>query len=193
VVPVTHFIDPMMKHLHVEYYVALASAAHWWGAAHQAPQEFDVVVSRTVLDRGVGPLRLRFHSSKLIDADEVRRVAGPRTMINVSSPDLTAVDLAMRPKLSGGLSNVATILAELPDLHTDRLATIVAKRSRSCARRLGWLLELVRPDLDLEELRMVARPSTGSPTLLAARGSHDGDIDTRWGVLVNTTVEPDDL
>ena len=193
VVPAAHFIDPMMKHLGVDYYVAYATAAQWWGAAHQAPQEFDVVVSRHVLDRDLGRVRLRFHTSKQIDATEVRRVAGPRTMVSVGSADLTAVDLASRPKLGGGLSNVATILAELPDLDGGRLAIITAKRSRSDARRLGWLLELVRDDLDLGAMRELAQPGQGQPTLLAATGSRQGQLDERWGVLVNATVEPDEL
>ena len=193
VVPAVHFIDPMMTHLDVDYYVALASAAQWWGAAHQAPQAFDVVASRHVLDREVNGVRLRFHISTRIDSDEVSRVAGPRTMFNVASPNLTAADLAMRPKHAGGLSNVATILAELPDLDGSRLATVVGKRSRADARRLGWLLALVRDDLDFVELEELAQPEHGQPTLLAAKGSRRGDVDTRWGVVVNTTVEPDEL
>lgn len=192
-VPAAHFIDPMMKHLGVAYYVAYASAAQWWGAAHQAPQQFDVVVSRHVLNRDIDRVRMRFHISKRIDADEVRRVAGPRTMVNVASPDLTAVDLATRPKLAGGLSNTATILAELPELDGGRLADMVSRRSRADARRLGWLLDLVRDDLDLDALRGVAQPDEGQPTLLVAKGSREGQVDSGWGVLVNTIVEPDEL
>lgn len=193
VVPASHFIDPMMNHLGVDYYVAYASAAQWWGAAHQAPQKFDTVVSRHVLDRDLGRIRMRFHTSTQIDSTEVRRVAGPRTMVNVASTDLSAVDLATRPKLGGGLSNVATILAELPELDGTRLAVIAAKRSRSDARRLGWLLALVRDDLDLSALRELAQPDQGQPTMLVATGSRQGRLDKRWGILVNTTVEPDEL
>ena len=193
VVPAAHFIDPMMKHLDVDYYIALAASAQWWGAAHQAPQVFDVVTSRHVLDRDVDRVRLRFHTSTRIEREEVRRVAGPRTMVNVASPCLTAVDLVARPNLAGGLSNVATILAELPDLAGGRLAALCARRSRSDARRLGWLLELVRDDLDLGELHALADPDHGQATLLATKGSRQGARDGRWGVLVNTTVEADDL
>jgi predicted transcriptional regulator of viral defense system len=193
VVPAAHFIDAMMKHLEADYYVAFASAAQWWGAAHQAPQTFDVVTSRHVLDRDLDRVRIRFHTSTRIDADEVRRVTGPRTMINVASPNLTAVDLASRPKLAGGLSNVATILSELPDLDGSRLAELVGRRSRSDARRLGWLLNLARDDLDLEPLHLLARAEDGQPTLLSVRGERRGDRDERWGVLVNAAVESDEL
>lgn len=193
VVPAAHFIDPMMKHLDLDYYVAYASAAQWWGAAHQAPQQFDVVASRHVVDRDVKGVRLRLHTSTRIDSDEVPRVAGPRTMVNVASTNLTAVDLATRPTLAGGLSNVATILAELPDLDEGRLAAVVARRSRSDARRLGWLLARVRDDLDLDGLAKLAQPGTGQPTLLAAKGSRTGEVDSQWRILVNTIVEPDEL
>jgi predicted transcriptional regulator of viral defense system len=43
--------------------VALLSAAELHGAAHQAPQVFQVMVDRHVRDRGVGRARLRFFAS----------------------------------------------------------------------------------------------------------------------------------
>jgi len=192
VVPAVQFIDPMMGHLGVDYYVAYASAAQWWGAAHQAPQVFDVVASRHVLDRDIGRVRLRFHMSTRIDTGAVRRVTGPRTMLNVSSPSLTAVDLATRPRAGGGLSAVGTILAELPDLDGSDLAALASRRSTADARRLGWLLDLVRGDIDLDPLTDVARPGDGRATLLDPRGPRQGPVDDRWAVIVNTTVEPDE-
>lgn len=193
VVPALHFIDPMMRHLDVDYYVAFASAAQWWGAAHQAPQEFQVVTARTVLNRDIERVRLRFYTSTKIATDAVRRVAGPRTMIEVASPDLCAVDLASRPRVAGGLANVATILAELPDLDGARMAALAAPRSRSEARRLGWLLELVASDLDLDALHVLAQPGHGKPSLLAPEGTRRGEHDERWGVIVNVTVQADEL
>ena len=43
VVPATHFIDPMMNHLGIGYYLGLATAAGWWGSSHHASQEFQVI------------------------------------------------------------------------------------------------------------------------------------------------------
>lgn len=193
VVPATHFVDPMMRHLDADYYIAFASAAQWWGAAHQAPQEFQVVTTRRVRDRQIERVRLRFYVATKLDTDAVRRVAGPRTMIKVATPNLCAVDLARRPALGGGLSNVATIFIELPDLDAAEIARLATRRPRSEARRLGWLLEMTRPDLDLTALRQVACPQDGGSTLLAPSGSRHGHLDETWSVLVNATVEPDDL
>lgn len=193
VVPATHFIDPMMKHLGADYYIAYASAAEWWGAAHQAPQEFQVAVTKRVRDRQIGRVRLRFHVVKAIDARGVRRLAGPRTTITVATPDLCAVDLAGRPELGGGLGNVATIFAELPDLHVQEIVRLASSRPRAAARRLGWLLELVRPDLGLDALRDLAEPHIGQPTLLAPKGARRGELNRSWSVIVNAAVEPDEL
>ncbi len=64
---------------------------------------------------------------------------------------------------------------------------------RPDARRLGWLLELVRNDLDLTALREVAKPGQGRPSLLASEGTRWGDHDERWGVVINAAVEADEL
>lgn len=53
-VPDAHFIDDLMAFLSRRYYVALLSAAELHGAAHQAPQVFQVMVDRHLRDRDVG-------------------------------------------------------------------------------------------------------------------------------------------
>jgi predicted transcriptional regulator of viral defense system len=191
VVPAAHFIDPMMNHLGVNYYLGFATAAAWWGSAHHASQEFQVIVSSRVPNRSIGNLRLRFVSRATFDNKSIRRVAGPRTMVNVANADLTAVDLVTEPKHVGGLSHVATILAELPDLDGGQLAVLAKKRARSDARRLGWLLSLVHYDIDLGPLRKVADPGQGQPALLSPKGPRSGEHDNYWNVLVNTIVAPD--
>ena len=45
VVPATHFIDPLMNHLGLEYYLGLATAAGWWGSSHHASQEFQIIAN----------------------------------------------------------------------------------------------------------------------------------------------------
>ena len=112
-------------------------------------------------------------------------------MLNVSTPNLTAVDLAAKPAHVGGLSNVATVLAELPDLDGPRISALAKHRNRADARRLGWLLSLVRNDLNLCTLMNVADTHHGQPTLLASNKPRTGNVNEDWNVLVNTTVEPD--
>jgi predicted transcriptional regulator of viral defense system len=49
-----------MRHLDVPYYVGWLSAAAMHGAAHHAPQVFQVAVGRHVRDRTVGRTKFRF-------------------------------------------------------------------------------------------------------------------------------------
>ena len=114
--PAEWFIDAMMVHLGRAYYVALLTAAAMHGAAHQAPQTFQVIADKHVPDRELGRNRLRFYTSRHVSEAEVERRVGPSGYLRVATRETTAVDLAQHPRQSGGLSNVATVLIELGDL-----------------------------------------------------------------------------
>jgi predicted transcriptional regulator of viral defense system len=190
VVPADHFIDAMMGHLGCGYYVGFLSAAAHWGASHQAVQEYQVVVDRHVRDRDIGRVRLRFHHVRRLDERATVRVAGTEAMLTVATPEQCAIDLVEHPSWGGGLSNVATVLAELPNLDGHQLATLAERRRHPVAQRLGWLLQHVSADVDLEPLARLARGASRSALLdphLPRRGQRDG----RWAVIVNTLVEAD--
>ena len=118
-------IDLLMGHLGRDYYVGWLSAAEVHGAAHQAPQALQVAVSAPLLGRTFGRVRLQF-------AIRTRVAQVPREQRNVppgrfwvATPATTALDLVDAPDRSGGLSNAATVIAELADdgkLTTDHLA-----------------------------------------------------------------------
>lgn len=191
VVPADWFIDPMMRHLDRTYYVAFLSAAARHGAAHQAPQSFQVVVDRQLEDREIGRVRLHF----VKNADVAR---ADRTEMNshtgsylVATREMTLVDLAWRPREGGGMSNVATVLRDIGGLDGERLARLAASRGRGTARRLGWLLENFRSDVDTFWLEQLARPREGVPALLIPGNRARGSVDPAWGVRINGTVEPD--
>jgi predicted transcriptional regulator of viral defense system len=190
-VPASHFIDDLMQALDRRYYVALLSAAELHGAAHQAPQVFQVMVDRHLKDRDFGRTRLRFYTSRHVTDSTVEQRNVPTGQLRLSPRELTAVDLVEHPDASGGISNVATVLAELTPLEGQRLADLAAARQRSTARRLGWLLTFLDAEVNLEPLRAVADPQRGSATDLRPRAPRRGAIDRAWNVRVNTEVEPD--
>lgn len=190
VVPADHFIDAMMSHLGCGYYVSFLSAAAHWGAAHQAVQEYQVVVDRHVLDRVVERVRLRFHQTRAIAERDTVRVAGAEAMLTVATPSQCAVDLVDAPSWGGGFSNVATVLAELPDLDGAQMAQLADRRSGPIAQRLGWLLDHVDAEVDLGPLDALARTRKRT-ALLDARQARRGERNERWGIVVNTHVEAD--
>ncbi len=190
-VPAAHFVDDLMRFLHRRYYVALLSAAELHGAAHQAPQVFQVMVDRHLRDRDLGRTRLRFFAgAHVADAPTEQRNV-PTGTIRLATRELTSVDLVENPASSGGIDNVVTVLAELGPLDGQLLAAASASRPRSVARRLGWLLTFLEADVDLEPLRNVAAPREGAPTDLRAGAPRRGSVDHGWNVRVNVEVQPD--
>ena len=191
VLPGELFIDAMMQALGRNYYVSLLSAAAMHGAAHQAPQLFQVMVDRHVADRDVGRVRLRFYANEYVEemAVEERQVDTGR--IRLATRETTLMDLVVHPDAAGGLNNVATVIAEIGDLDVPVLARLASLRSRSVARRLGWLLEQFREGLELEPLVELALARDGHPTRLVRALPARGPIDPRWNLQVNSTVEPD--
>jgi predicted transcriptional regulator of viral defense system len=110
-------------------------------------------------------------------------------MLVVSTPEQTVVDLVEHQQWGGGPSNVATVISEMPPLDGVTLAELAGRRPQPVAQRLGWFLDFLEVDVDLMPLEQLAR--SGRTTPLSPRSRMTGQRDRRWGVLVNTPVEPD--
>lgn len=192
-VPASWFIDPMMAHLGRRYYVALLSAAELLGAAHQRPQVFQVVVDKYLPGRAFGRVRMQFIVNKKTSQLSTTAVNSPTNTMRMSTPEVTALDLASRPLDSGGLSNVATVLIELYDEREVAEASLVdAARLYPSAsvRRSGYLLERFA-NVRLDALHGFARADAHEPAPLDASGARRGHIDQRWNLRLNTEIEPD--
>ena len=142
----------MMQHLGRTYYVALLSAAERHGAAHQAPMGFQVMVEPPVLrDKERDGYVIRYAERRQIPMDYVERKEVPTGWLNVSSRELTAVDLIAYQDHVGGLTRAATVLEELAlRLDFSRLdASFLKVAPAPVFQRLGYLLDRV-----LEEERL---------------------------------------
>ncbi len=192
-VPASWFIDALMGHLDRRYYVGLLSAAELHEAAHQRPQVFQVMVDRHIPSRNLGRVRLRFLTNHEASILPTVRINVPVGTIAVSTPELTAFDLANRPADGAGLDNVATIVAELAregKLKDDRLVELVDRFPIAAARRVGWLIEQFG-DVALDALADHVATSGTEPSLLNPHGPRRGKVDKRWCLRVNRQVEPD--
>lgn len=196
-VPASHFIDPLMRHLGHDYYVGLLTAAEAHGFAHQKPQCFQVMTPARLRDRAFGRVQLSFITSSEAGARPTIDKNTPTGTMRVSTREATVLDLVSRPLDSGGLSNVATILAELVQDHSldlEGLANLATAYPAAVAQRTGWLLELVSKEIGTTiELAPLARVAgtRSTPAPLEAHGPRRGPLDERWGVIVNGPVEPD--
>jgi predicted transcriptional regulator of viral defense system len=190
-VPADWFIDALMGHLGRRYYVALLSAAAYHGASHQAPQVFQAMADGRVLDRTFERVRIAFYSSEHVADTPTEIVTVHTGSIPISSREATVVDLVREPRASGGVSNVATILAEIGELDGSALATLAARHGRTLARRTGWMVDRYGSCQDLGPLRLAARLDLGELALLSPSGPRRGHADRTWGVRMNIVVEPD--
>jgi predicted transcriptional regulator of viral defense system len=196
-VPASHFVDDLMRFLGHPYYVGYLSAAEIHDAAHQRPQVFQVVTDARLRDREFGRVRMTFVRSAATSERPTVNVNTPTGAMTVSTPEVTVLDMASAPEHSGGLSNIATVIASLIEdskLDVGALAQAATGYPAAVAQRTGWLIDFVCTELDasvnLEALLAVtARRST--PALLASGGGRDGHHNDRWNVIVNTDVEPD--
>lgn len=196
-VPASHFIDALMRHLGHDYYVCLLTAAEAHGFAHQKPQLFQVMTPARLRDRSFGRVQLSFLTSTDTGSRPTIVKNTSTGTMRISTLEGTVLDLVSRPLSSGGLSNVATILAEMVEdeaLDLKILADLASAYPVAVAQRTGWLLQFVADDVgstvDLDALALVAdRRTTSTP--LEAYGPRRGHLDAAWNVIVNGSIEPD--
>ena len=94
ILPPSLFVSELMKFLEKDYYVGLLNAAAYYGAAHQQPQSFSVITRRPSL-RNIDNdnLKINFYIKKEWAKNDIVQKKIDTGYINVSSPELTALDL----------------------------------------------------------------------------------------------------
>lgn len=183
-------VEALMGHLDSAYYVGWLSAAQIHGAAHQAPQVFQVATERVVHDRRVGRTRFVFQTrSALGQVPTVRHPTRSGAAV-VSSREATVLDVAADITLSGGIDNAATVIIELADdgLDLDTLAAAAALHSAAAIRRVGWTLDHLA-GVDTDAIHQLTERHTAAPSMLDPTGPTTGRLDPRWQIRVNRDVE----
>lgn len=191
--PPEWFIHPLMKDMARPYYVGLLSAAQIHGAAHQRPQEFQVVIpGRAARPVHAGNVLIRFHGKGPFDRSQMQDVKTPTGILKASTPETTAWDLVRYFKAAGGLENVATVLSELAErLNGAKLRDTLKQYGEVIvAQRLGYLLDkLGRRKLSASLVDFVKKSTLRplDPTAPLAGASES----RKWNLLINVHVEPE--
>lgn len=192
--PPSWFIDDLMQHLGKPYYVGVLSAAGLHGAAHQQPQEFQVVTRAAARPVVAGRARIRFLGKHHHDQTPTREMKTETGTMRVSTPEATAIDLLRYAPSAGGLGNVATVLAELAERidSVHLLEAVKADGELVYAQRLGYLLDLVGAGERARELeRLVTAASLRNTPIRPGQRTRGCPVDRRWRVIVNEQVEVD--
>jgi len=191
--PADQFLDQLMTVWEEPYYLGLLSAAERHGAAHQRPQACQVMVRKNRAALTCGTVRVEFIARGDLEKMPVATVNTPRGILRCATPEVTALELVGYPNHAGGLSNVATVVAELAEkIDAGKLLGAARLSPIGWAQRLGYLLELVgQGDLARAIEPFVREQARSYTPLRRAAAIAPARRSARWKLIVNAEVEPD--
>jgi len=191
-IPPSWFIRDLMAFFGRPYYVGLLSAGALHGAAHQAPQELQVVTDRALRSIELGRVRIRFVKKARASSTPTVGIKTPTGEIKVSTPEATALDLIRYVQHAGFLPNVAIVLNELAE-RLDPVALVRAAEADgepAYAQRLGYLLERLGHAELTASLHEWIKAKAPRVTPLRSDLPTSGVLRARrWRVAVNEEVE----
>jgi len=208
--PVTYFIDDLMKWLNRSYYMGMYSAAAILGAAHQQPMEAYICIHKPAL-RSIrnSKLIINFMVKSDWDSRDIRDIKTDMGYIPVSSPELTAFDL-LYYQHKGGVHRAFPIIEEIVEGMLDDSLKVGSlevgsrestkgeslKRAAerypftSAVQRLGYICDRI---LQLQE---IAGPLEGfieqkkpDYTRLSTKHPKQGNYDPKWKIIENINLE----
>jgi len=197
IIPPSLYISDMMKFLGRDYYVGLLNAAAFYGAAHQQPQDFTVITTKPTLRKiHSSKTKINFYTKKEWASEDIVKQKVETGYIQISSPELTALDMVYYFDQSGGFNRIATVLEELSEkLNAEKLAE-TAKRFHqiTTVQRLGFLLDEVLQNKELvKPLSDYLKSVYSFPVLLRPQKNKPEKMNTgnTWKVVSNTKIEID--
>ena len=192
IIPPYLYIDDLMASLHKPYYVGLLSAAALHGAAHQQPTGY-TVITQSPAPRSIEKLKILFFSKQEFLQEGIIQKKTPAGYINVSSPELTALDFFDYIH-KFGINQITTILQELSEEMKPSILMRIAKQysNTSAVQRLGYILDTEVSNEKLSEaLWKVLNHTNFFPIPLSPQKEKKGEIDYKWGIIKNMGIESD--
>ncbi|MCW0481359.1 type IV toxin-antitoxin system AbiEi family antitoxin domain-containing protein [Gaoshiqia sediminis] len=192
-IPPNLFIDDLMLSLEKKYYVGLFSAAALFGAGHQQPMEYYVITEKPALRDIKGQkLIVNFYVKQDWSENDIIQKKTDAGYINVSSPELTALDLLTYGNF--GINRVLTILEELTEEMKPSDLTRVARNYfvTSSIQRLGYLID---KEIGDEKLAVAVKRALKEKKIqtvqLLKNVRNKGITDPDWKININTELESD--
>ncbi len=196
-IPPGFFVNDLMKFLDRNYYVGLLNAAALHGAAHQQPQNYSIITQGAPLRKiQTNQINIRFFTKKSWNQDDIEKRKVSTGFINVSSPELTALDLINYYDAVGGFDRIATVLEELTEnIRAEKLIETAKHYKNVCViQRLGYLLNHILEEEGLgDRLYDYLQTMKFHPCLLCPQKTKPNRMATgnRWKIVPNVEVEAD--
>lgn len=196
IVPPAFYIDAMMNYVDTKYYIGLLNAAAYYGATHQQPQTFSVILEgttrRTTTQKGTS---IEYFSKKEINDGYIRLLPTKTGNIRISSAELTAIDLIAYEQRIGGLNRVTTVLNDMVDsLDFSKADSLIKKSPIRILQRLGYIMDVAIGETDLAQplYDYLKGQKQFRKTLLKAGGEPEGSINEKWKIVENIEIEIDE-
>lgn len=192
--PPDFFIDDLMRHLGIDYYVALLSASLYHGASHQQPQIFQVMVSSGRANIKCGQVSIQFIINHNLNKSDIVPFNTRTGTMRVSTPETTAKDLLLFIRQSGGIGQIATVIDELAEsLDGEKLQELAIQSEQfQWVQRLGYLLETLQHFELAEKLFLSIKDKALRITPLVPNRVMTGfPRDQKWRLAINTKIESD--
>src|SRR3990167_2175904 len=194
--PAEYFIPYLMEYWKYKYYACLLTAAKYDGASHQAVMVFQVMIEVRRPPIVCGRVKVKFISNKNLTFTPTQIITTRMSMLTVSTPEGTAMDLLNYPHQSVGLNHIATVLAELHESMNPEELLALAEKSSSFAwqQRLGYLLEIVGANKLAEVLKKHLSKQKRLDYILLTPGrkvTKQSKKNNTWKLIENTKIESD--
>lgn len=200
-IPAEQLIPILMKHLNIDYYVALLSAGLFHGATHQKPARFQVMLNKRMSGNLVfGDVEIEFIYKNSLSGLPTQDFVVDTGYLKVASPELTAIDLLNYPSHAGGLNHIATVFSELAEaIDPGKLIELAEKiNTRYQLQRIGYILEkidVMDEDKKAEIIEALEAFLKGKMKYYIPIASEIEKMgyprSKRWKIIENTEIESD--
>ncbi len=200
-IPAEELIPIIMKHLCAEYYVALLSAAGFYGAAHQKIFKFQVITNVKITHPWeFGQIKIEVIRKKDLSNLPTQDFTVNTGYLKVAAPELVALDLLEYTYRCGGLNNVVTVFSELIEsLDADKLINLATDIGAAYQlQRIGYILD----NIDLMDEDLANKVITKLADFVAQNKPKYLPLSSRipknkfprckkWRIVINTEIESD--
>lgn len=191
--PADFFIDDLMQHLNMTYYVSLLSASMFYGAAHQQPQMLQVMLQNKRENINCGKSHIEFIQNSHLAETPIKKIKTRTGYMNVSTPEATAMDMMKYMSQCGGIHRIATVIEELAEVMDGRVLSELAEafKGSSWMGRLGYLLDKFKYDGLAASLYENFDKKSRITSLVPYAPTTGVPRNKKWRVAINAITESD--
>jgi predicted transcriptional regulator of viral defense system len=197
------WIDPLMKHLKLDYRISLLRAAAFHGSSHQAAMVFQVIVPKQLRSFEIGRYRIQFVYLSPIVFEEtnqsnwVQQLKSETGFAKVAGVELTLLDSARYFHKAGGINGLAQIVHDVGIKANPRILSKAAQfYENSAVRRLGYLLDHFGETRQCKSLMHFVRVAKSmkplDPSIKPLIEGMPLQKNAKWMLAINETVEIDE-